>query len=612
MMKKQIILLVLLIINGFHCLANSYNQLLAVNAFWQTQSTNDQKNILQKQNLQYSQKNWIGLHLQLVSNILLNKNLQHLSVSQIEKRTYLLHQLQSYAAAKNFPINDYKAYQTPIFIDKKGTHCAVGYLMQQSGAEGLARRINETEQFAYVTNIKTPGVDNWANDNGFTLQELAWIQPGYPAYTDFYNVDSGVNGIVHCMVAIDDNTILLGGDFTSNNKNITCNNLAMATNTNGVWGIKNIGTGSNAPIKCMYKKNNLIYIGGNFTSINGVPANHITVYDLLSSSQAFSTLGNGVNGNVHAISIYNNAIYIGGNFPNLLSKWNGTTWVDINQGLLMGNSINCFYEHQNELYFGGQFEFVVGSFRTNIGIINSSGNVTFTGYGQKNTINDITFWNNQLMAASTVNTTNSDSTILYRYDTLSMDWLPIQNNKNAFDFKINKFLNQGIDLYVVGKFNASDLMYTGSHFAKLAGNSVSYYLSPLLNLNAPVNCAIATNNKIFIGGIFTETQTWAQPNPTNYRANKIGFINNFSTAIHTEKSKDVGLFIYPNPATDMLYLPKNNWKAIEIFNTNGQKIMQLQPNKNNTITIKNLRLGNYIIVATDYNKKSYSATFSKQ
>jgi len=51
--------------------------------------------------------------------------------------------------------------------------------MQQSGDEPLAQAISTAENFQYVKDIKTQGVNHWASENGFILEELALIQPSY-------------------------------------------------------------------------------------------------------------------------------------------------------------------------------------------------------------------------------------------------------------------------------------------------------------------------------------------------------------------------------------------------------------------------------------------------
>ena len=74
----------------------------------------------------------IQLHLSSVIEVLSLRNVRHLSRSQQNQREYLLNILKNYTLQGKFPVNDYLTYQNPVFIDCYDTHCAVGFLMQQS------------------------------------------------------------------------------------------------------------------------------------------------------------------------------------------------------------------------------------------------------------------------------------------------------------------------------------------------------------------------------------------------------------------------------------------------------------------------------------------------
>jgi hypothetical protein len=66
------------------------------------------------------------------------------------------------------------------------------------------------QKYAYVHEIKVSGVAEWAAKNGFTLDELAWIQPGYPVQSNAQDMEGGLNGPVNA-IAIDpiNQTVLL-------------------------------------------------------------------------------------------------------------------------------------------------------------------------------------------------------------------------------------------------------------------------------------------------------------------------------------------------------------------------------------------------------------------
>lgn len=119
-----------------------------------------------------------------------------LSPAQRAQRAEALDALRAYREAGRFPHNHeapegrarpvevehgFEAGQgdTPVFIDVHGVRCAVAELIHVSGHEALAREISQTWNLAYVDEIAHPGLPVWAEAHGFTLAELAAIQPAY-------------------------------------------------------------------------------------------------------------------------------------------------------------------------------------------------------------------------------------------------------------------------------------------------------------------------------------------------------------------------------------------------------------------------------------------------
>lgn len=151
------------------------NPHIEVNVQWQY--TNWEPTIVMARATSYHKK--IKLHLLETIKYLQSRSTDNLCRSQLQNRYYAINELERYANQEVFPINEHAPYKTPVFIDNYGTHCAVGYLMKQSGAAALAQTIKENENLAYVFDIKTEGVAEWAASNGFTLNELALIQPSY-------------------------------------------------------------------------------------------------------------------------------------------------------------------------------------------------------------------------------------------------------------------------------------------------------------------------------------------------------------------------------------------------------------------------------------------------
>ncbi|MEM7260988.1 MAG: hypothetical protein AAF488_03295 [Planctomycetota bacterium] len=135
-------------------------------------------------------------HLTAVVEELRAKPTVGLSEDQATRRATILEVLAKYAERGSFPVNDTADPWTPVFIDRAGTACAVGHLMIESGAEALARDIATCENLAYLPEIATPGVKEWAESFGLTLEECALIQPTYLAeMLDEVTVQSQTDGV---------------------------------------------------------------------------------------------------------------------------------------------------------------------------------------------------------------------------------------------------------------------------------------------------------------------------------------------------------------------------------------------------------------------------------
>ena len=129
----------------------------------------------------------IRTHLEYVENLLRNKDVSDLSVDLQTKRNHLLDLLHDYWTRGIFPKNyDYANQRKPCFIDKDGTICAVGYLVEQTTSRQIADDINSKHKYDELLAMNNPTVDNWVLTSGLTKEECAMIQPTYgptPVYT---------------------------------------------------------------------------------------------------------------------------------------------------------------------------------------------------------------------------------------------------------------------------------------------------------------------------------------------------------------------------------------------------------------------------------------------
>lgn len=178
-MKKYYLAMLLLLAMQPIFADTFYDQLCAFNFNWKKYQTDAPAG-----NARFfaSDKEYIQAHLSSVLNILRKSPVDHLSANQYRTRMHLIDVLDGYRLAGKFPLNDARHERIPVFIDRNNTHCAVGYLMQQSGHDELAMRIAQADNYAWVKDIHVAGVAEWQQYSGFTLEELKLIQGAY----DFY------------------------------------------------------------------------------------------------------------------------------------------------------------------------------------------------------------------------------------------------------------------------------------------------------------------------------------------------------------------------------------------------------------------------------------------
>jgi|GEM_PF-4932206 len=211
------------------------NHLLTVNAEWRYHS-----GILAgRQNVELfsSDTERIATHLNTVIALIRKKT--HENGEQREIRTLLMNQLEAYVVMSEFPENRAKPYRVPVFIDHRGVHCAVGYLMLMNGFGDLARNISERDNLIRVRDIPAEMLTEWVAFCGLTLEEMALIQPGYLppyAWTSYGEPFSGeVNDILTY-----NGTVYITGDFSFDNEQT-----ALAKLVDGVFqpveGVSGIG-----------------------------------------------------------------------------------------------------------------------------------------------------------------------------------------------------------------------------------------------------------------------------------------------------------------------------------------------------------------------------------
>ncbi|MGZ4065709.1 MAG: beta strand repeat-containing protein, partial [Bacteroidia bacterium] len=164
------------------------------------------------------------------------------------------------------------------------------------------------------------------------------------------NANAYVNGYIYA-IAVVGTKIYVGGDFTTAQGAGTYGGVACWNTATNSWS--NLGTGASGSNKTVYSllydaANNLLYAGGEFTSMSGTAAANIAAYNL--GTGTWSALGSGCTTlpagsasgttvGVYALTQCGTNIYAGGRFVNAggvasnnIAAWNGSAWSTLTSG----------------------------------------------------------------------------------------------------------------------------------------------------------------------------------------------------------------------------------------------------------------------------------------
>lgn len=201
----------------------------------------------------------------------------------------------------------------------------------------------------------------------YDLYTSNWIQaPMIP-------LNAGVNNEVRAMVVdTPRNLLYLAGYFyTLNGSNVYY--ICRYDLVNNTWGTL-VGTGLNGIVFALAidSTRNVLYIAGNFTTASGVNNSRIARYDLVNNSWG-TALGSGLNGTAYALAIDNtrSVLYVGGDYTtangitvNYISKYDiaNSSWSAIGSGLSGGYVNALAYDStRSMLYIGGTFSSANGT-----------------------------------------------------------------------------------------------------------------------------------------------------------------------------------------------------------------------------------------------------------
>ena len=538
----------------------------------------------------------ISAHLKAVVASLSKSNHEY-SGQELLNRQRLLRELDIYAERKIFPINNKHEQRTPYFIDDFGTHCAVGYLIKVSGNENLALSINSNNRFDYIREIDSPKMLVWAQKHGFSLEELAWIQPGYQVQKNYVSVDGGAHGAVHTVLHdASTNRTYISGEFDELGANhIDCGPVAFIQDlqvfciSGGVEGTVN---------NMILRGPNDLVVGGqfvdqgqnySFANYNGATWSYFNISGREGAQgYAFKDISS-PEGMILAVEegeIFELHEYIN-------NEWLLT--------LDFHGRLNAFETNGNQRFFGGDFDSVTvqypaGSEPTlNLkNLLIETGAQGFAGLNDllfSSEILDFSVNDNQLyvsgaagvngIALSKIDLQTNSIDIVFDTTTIQQT-NPLEMFISKMEWVSDK------EMIVSGSFNTS----SGMDFGKNLGIYFKQFglVQPISALNGPVYDFYWTTNRLIVGGDFSN-------DGVGNNANNLAYSNGFASL---EESEKPSVLVYPNPAKEEINLanPNGQLDKVEVINVLGQvmKVNVIQrSDKAQTIDIKSLKPGRYFI-----------------
>lgn len=538
--------------------------------------------------------NAIAYHLSEVEKHLRSNIPSTIPFDLYQKRNALLNILHDYQESLAFPENHYFSFQTPIFIDEHNHYCAVGWLMHSSGAEDLARKIQASQNMAYLKNIQVEGLEQWVANSGFTTDELAWIQPGYPPPAAMTPLLGGVDGTVYAIEPSNFGTVYAAGSFSTAD-GTTVNNIAEYLP--GVAGYlwTNLDAGFNNTVFALDKTENELIAGGSFTASGSTPMFGVAKY----TDAGWVALGNGLNGTVQDLEWFNGSLYAAGQFnkPETgtpfcnFARWNGTSWESL--GGTINGPVYKLYNDGNRLLLGGSFSTISGVTVSNIAAFDGN---TFSAVGSGLTmqVRAIERFNNELLVGGELFHNNQLCGLMKfendSWSTLLTDMQFSLDSSNVFydlDVINNRLLASGnLQFFpMMGNFGSGVLEFVMTdqidYFSGYSAfDSTVFVIEPFLD-------------GIYAGGLFKFS--------FNTELNGIGVLEDVITSIQPSNQL-LNIKAFPNPSDDYIFLDGILEETeIKIYSIDGKLVEHYIAKQNHLL--KTQASGLYILQAFQKGKQ---------
>jgi len=340
-----------------------------------------------------------------------------------------------------------------------------------------------------------------------------------PRWIEWLPQETGCDSVVYSATTWDSDgpgpkrsMIVIGGEFTSVN-GVPASYIAA---WNGArW--TSFGPGFNLPVHAVCVYNGDLIAAGEFTRSGATSLKYVARWD----GQAWQPLGPGRENSVYTLGVYQGELIAGGigGSPSAsprLARWNGVSWSALGSGISNGanDGVYALGEFNGELYVGGSFTAAGGLPANMIAKWNGSNWSTVGGGmagGLLPGVFEVCVYHGQLYAGGRFNAAGSVSGTanLARWD--GTTWSPVGSGVSNAVVGLHVY---GNELYVCGDFSVAG----GITVNKIARWNDSLWQACGTGVSSDgllrVQAITQSNGELFVGGFFTS----AGGNPANYIA----------------------------------------------------------------------------------------------
>ncbi len=260
------------------------------------------------------------------------------------------------------------------------------------------------------------------------------------------------------------------------------------------------GTG----ISALAAMGNELFVGGRFSSVEGIPATNIAKWN----GASWSAVGTGLNDSVRALAVIGSDLYAGGSFKNAgrvsanaVAKWDGSNWRALGDGVkddpnrLSPASVEALAVSGSSLYAAGRFSFAGGAPAANIARWNGSTWSTL-GVGLSGTTYAITVLGADVYAGGMFTSAGGTAAgLIAKWDGSS--WAGLGGGVNG---NVHALAAVGTNIFAGGAFTATGdtasrylAIWTGSKWSTIGGGG---------GVSSSVNTLAGSGTNLFAGGRF--------------------------------------------------------------------------------------------------------------